>query len=129
MVSIPNDRPSGKGRKSRAKPTTQAPDLPASGEAGSAAPDVPTPPPAAKRKGRGKKPPALPAADPTPAADPAPTEPPPAAERPVDPADFTPSGYTAVFGGTCHCEIGVDKETGALVVRKRTRLANFAARI
>jgi hypothetical protein len=47
---------------------------------------------------------------------------------PVDPAVFTESGYTALRGNTFHCALSRD-ENGELVVEKRTKLANFVARI
>ncbi|HEX4612166.1 MAG TPA: DUF3854 domain-containing protein, partial [Urbifossiella sp.] len=59
------------------------------------------------------------------AAAPVPTDKPP----PADPARFTDSGYTVVRGNTYHCVLGRDEETGDLVVKKQTKLANFAARI
>lgn len=48
---------------------------------------------------------------------------------PVDPAQFTDSGYTAVRGQTYHCVLARDEGTGGLVVAKKTKLANFTAAI
>lgn len=45
-----------------------------------------------------------------------------------DPAEFTESGYAAVRGNTYHCVLSRD-ENDELVVEKRTKLANFTARI
>jgi Domain of unknown function (DUF3854)/Domain of unknown function (DUF927) len=50
-------------------------------------------------------------------------------EAPVDPAQYTDSGYTAVRGSTYHCVLARDKESGELREEKRTKLANFTARI
>jgi hypothetical protein len=48
---------------------------------------------------------------------------------PVDPGQFTDSGYAVIRGGTYHCVLARDKETGELVVERQTKLANFTARI
>jgi hypothetical protein len=55
--------------------------------------------------------------------------PPKPEQLPVDPNQFTESGYTAIRGSTHHCVLSRDKETGELVVEKQMKLANFTARI
>ncbi|VTS01851.1 DNA/RNA helicase, superfamily II OS=Thermoanaerobacterium thermosaccharolyticum M0795 GN=Thethe_02112 PE=4 SV=1: DUF3854: DUF927 [Gemmata massiliana] len=51
-------------------------------------------------------------------------------EKPrTDPAQFTESGYTAVSGNTFHCVLTRDEDTDELTVTKKTKLANFTARI
>jgi primase-polymerase (primpol)-like protein len=47
----------------------------------------------------------------------------------VDPNQFTESGYTVAHGSTYHCVLTRDPKTNDLLVAKRTRLANFSARI
>ncbi len=47
----------------------------------------------------------------------------------VDPARFTESGYEADRGCTYQCSLTRDEGTGELCVTKRTKLANFTARI
>ena len=48
---------------------------------------------------------------------------------PVDPSQFTASGYTSRDGNTYRCVLARDKDTGELVVEKRVKLANFVAKI
>ena len=55
--------------------------------------------------------------------------PPPPKTSPVDPDQFTDSGYTAVRGNTFHCVLARDEDTDELVVTKKTKLANFTAKI
>ncbi|WP_168219370.1 DUF3854 domain-containing protein [Limnoglobus roseus] len=52
-----------------------------------------------------------------------------AAAPPSGPAGLTESGYTAIRGGTYHCVLTRDEGTGASVVTRQTKLANFVARI
>ena len=47
----------------------------------------------------------------------------------ADPAEFTESGYTANRGCTFHCVLTRDEGTGELSVTKKTKLANFTAKI
>lgn len=49
--------------------------------------------------------------------------------EPVDPTQFTESGYTAVRGNTYHCVFKLDEDTDELVVAKKIKLANFTAKI
>ncbi|AWM37121.1 hypothetical protein GobsT_49550 [Gemmata obscuriglobus] len=48
---------------------------------------------------------------------------------PIDATAFTESGYTAVRGNTFHCVLARDEDTDELVVAKKTKLANFIAKI
>jgi hypothetical protein len=51
-------------------------------------------------------------------------------DRPAaDPLQFTESGYTAALGSTFHCVLERDPETDEVHVVKKTKLANFVARI
>jgi Domain of unknown function (DUF3854)/Domain of unknown function (DUF927) len=50
-------------------------------------------------------------------------------EVPVDPSQFTESGYTANQGSTYHCILVRDKDSGELRIEKKTKLCNFTAQI
>jgi len=51
------------------------------------------------------------------------------AHTPVDPADYTESGYTVIRGNTYHCVLAWEDGDNELKVKKQTKLANFTGRI
>ena len=50
-------------------------------------------------------------------------------KTPIDAEQFSDSGYTVDRGNTCHCVLGRDKDSGELEIIKKTKLANFSAKI